>query len=352
MWNKFIKSFAKKLKRRKRKLILNLLFEEGGKHLQLIKMSTFGFNKRITDVLEKLKGVRLAQGEVHRSKAYESAIQALKMFPKEIVSSSEVKSIPGIGKKMLENIDEILKTGTVPELAGIQMVLSGNPVLAREVETKEQVLKLFKSLDRVGEKTAEKWYQKGYRKLSDIPEAETTFAQRIAINLHADLIQKVPRDEIDEFKRKLEETTKPLGIQFEIAGSYRRGKLESGDIDVLLLAKEGIDVMSEVLRNPIFTNTLAHGPKKFMGVGKIRKVHRRIDLELVQPHEWAFAMTYFTGPASFNVKMRDHASKNNLRLNEKGLYNLAGDSYPAATEQDLFKMLGLQYLSPSERDKF
>ena len=143
-----------------------------------------------------------------------------------------------------------------------------------------------------------------------------------------------------------------MDIQFQICGSYRRGKSDSGDIDILVIAKPNINVISEILRCPIFTHTLAYGDKKFLGICKIDQLHRRIDIELVQPHEYPYAVTYFTGPAQFNKMMRQRAIDLGVRLNEKTLTNAHDQYYVARDEAHVFELLGIKYLTPEERDRF
>jgi DNA polymerase/3'-5' exonuclease PolX len=329
-------------------------------------------NADIVDMLERMMRLRVEQGEAGKVHGYVRAIRALQAWPQRITSASEALNVPGIGPSMSARIGEFLTTGRVAELAS--------------VEDKERVIKLFLSVDRVGEVRAEEWYRAGYRRLEDIPQSAATAAQWIGIQLHGDLIQKIPRAEIDLFKILFAQFLWPKGIRFEICGSYRRGRLSSGDIDVLVIDEPGRSIMSEVLQWPYFTHSLASGPKKFMGVLRLPVVvqtepssrtaqpgpevpsgqspgvglqatgqmglYRRIDVELVQPNEYPYAVTYFTGTASFNVKMRDHCRLLGLRLNEKSLLNSQGQPIIVQSEQNLFEVLGLQYLTPEERDKY
>lgn len=326
-------------------------------------------NQQICQIFQQLYILRTQQGEVYRAKAYEKVIPILQNYHKEIESGAEARLIPGIGEKLAAKIDEILRTGTVVEL--------GNPVVQTEKEKeKEEVLKLFQSIERVGEKTALKWYNTGYRKLSDIPASECNAGQWLGIQLHHELIQRIPREEVKQFEQIFHYYLDPLKIQFVICGSYRRGKADSGDIDILVIAQPNINVLAEVLRVPVFTHTLAYGDKKYLGICRIGQLHRRIDIELVQPDEYPFAVVYFTGPAKFNVLMRQQAINLGGRLNEKSLsktfqrtdINTYIDqlgkthtventvphtlNYYAKTEEDVFSLLGIQYLTPEERERY
>jgi len=303
-------------------------------------------NDRIIEVFQALHDLRIVQNQPWRAKAYLKAIDAIKNYPRQIQSGLEAQTIPGIGSSLATKIDEILMTGTVAELSVAQSAIT------EEDREREDVLNLFQTVERVGPVTAKRWYDAGYRTIDDVPIEATNEGQWIGLKLHHELIQRIPRAEIQQAEQMLHKCLDPLGIQFEIAGSYRRGKPDSGDIDILIIDKPGMDVLNIVVQCPIFRYRLAKGQKKFLGVGLIDQVHRRIDVELVQPEEYPFAIVYFTGSQSFNVKMREYAAQNGLRLNEKGLFGQQGESYPAQSEEDLFRILGLLYLSPEERDKY
>lgn len=383
-------------------------------------------NQRICEIFEKLRSIRLQQGKEWRGKAYEKIIPILRGYHKEIESGAEAKSIPGIGDRMAAKIDEILLTGTVAELKseiitkpqsekdevlrifesiegvgpktaskwyeqgyrkisdipatacnskqwmGIQ---SGKLISKKKTNEpvdpeKNRVIKLFNSIEGVGDKTAQKWYNLGYRNISDIPASTCNDRQLIGIQLHHELSQRIPRVEIEKFEQILHELLDPQNIQFQICGSYRRGKADSGDIDILVIAKPDVDVVAEILKCPVFIPSLklAYGDKKYAGICKIDQLHRRVDIELVQPHEYPYAVVYFSGPAKFNVKMRDHASKLGVRLNEKSLTVKVKQSqitpdgiihesyvesfYPARDEKHVFELLGIQYLTPEERELY
>lgn len=305
-------------------------------------MSSHKSNNLIISIFEQLRDIRISQNKEWEAKAYEKAISAIRTHHHEITSGKMAKQLPNIGDRMAGRIDEILTTGALAEL-GPQ---------SESYDEKSQVLKLFESIHRVGPKTAQKWYQLGYRKIEDIPLTDCTDAQKIGIQLHADLNQRIPRAEVDEINKVITDFLASKGIKFQICGSYRRGRPDCGDVDILVISQPDRDVLAEVLECPIFTHTLAKGSKKYLGIGKIKELHRRIDVEVVQPEEYPYAVVYFTGPGSFNVKMRDHTSQMGYRLNEKSLTDYQGNSYSAKSEEHVFELLGLKYLTPKERDAY
>lgn len=303
-------------------------------------------NQRIIEVFKQLHDLRISQNQPWRAKAYLKAIDTLRSYPQEIRSGKEAKQLPGIGASLADKIQEIINTGTVTELS-----VAVTPHTTEEVERK-RILKLFQNVERVGPVTAKRWYDAGYRNIEDVPREAATEGQWIGLKLYSDLIQRIPRAEIEQTEKVLHDCLDPQGIQFEIAGSYRRGRPDSGDIDILVIDRPGMDVLNTVVQCPIFRYRLAQGPKKFLGVGVIDKLHRRIDVELVKPEQYPFAIVYFTGSGGFNVKIREYAARHGLRLNEKGLFGPQGEFYPAQSEADVFRILGLQYLTPQQRDQY
>ena len=294
-------------------------------------------NANIINMLERMLWLRTRQGETGKIHGYTRAIRSIKEYPQQITSAQQASHIPGVGPSIAQRIGEFLTTGHVSELA--------------PDDEKDRIVKLFMSVGWIGIEKAENLYNAGYRRLEDIPESVLTRAQWISLQLRNDLSQKIPREEIDLFQRSLTEFLSPMGITFQICGSYRRGRPVSSDIDILVIDKPGVHVMNEILKWPLIAYVIASGEKKSALIGRIA-IHRRIDIQLVQPHEYPFAVTYFTGPDSFNIKMRTYCASFGLRLNEKELIDAQGISRVVQSEQHLFEVLGLAWLTPEQRDAY
>jgi DNA polymerase/3'-5' exonuclease PolX len=342
-------------------------------------------NILIGKVLRELYDLRVSQGKQWNARSYLKAAEVIEHSPNEITSGKEARKLSGIGPKIATCVDTILATKTVPELAELTPKVGEVQLPTFPSSFTDQVappswgekmlaIKLFSTIDRVGPVTAEKWYQAGYRSIQDLIEAgkeklSCTEGQWLGISLYSELSQRIPRDEITAISSKLRSyldqvaaTTQTEPLHFEIAGSYRRGRLDSGDIDILVLNRlEGTLAMEQILACSIFTHTLAKGKKKYLGIGRLNEnsLHRRIDVEVVIPEQYPFAICYFTGSASFNVQLRSRAESHGYRLNEKGLYdaktlepviNQQGEPLSITTEQELLSFLHLPWFEPNERE--
>lgn len=103
--------------------------------------------------------------------------------------------------------------------------------------------------------------------------------------------------------------------------------------------------------------------QKYLGVCRLpgpRRRHRRLDIIVVPYGEFACALLYFTGSAHFNRSMRALAKTKGMSLSEhalstvirnpRGLKVGPGQVLPTPTEKDVFRLLGLPYREPAERD--
>ncbi|WP_372370767.1 DNA polymerase/3'-5' exonuclease PolX [Candidatus Uabimicrobium sp. HlEnr_7] len=135
--------------------------------------------------------------------------------------------------------------------------------------------------------------------------------------------------------------------KLEIAGSLRRRKEITKDIDMLVVASDSETVMQHFVSYPQVEKIIGHGQKK--SSIQLRK-GLQVDLRVVEEHQFAFALMYFTGSKEHNTQMRSIAKKRGLKLNEYGLFNDKEESSTCSSEEDVFLSLGLQYVIPELRE--
>ncbi|KAG8435380.1 hypothetical protein GDO86_013365 [Hymenochirus boettgeri] len=322
------------------------------------------YNQFITDKLEVLAKAYSVQGDHWRSLGYSKAINALKSYHKPITSSEEASNIPGIGKKMVEKIEEILMSGHLRKLDHISDSVA--------------VLEIFSNIWGAGVKTAQSWYQQGFRTLDDIhTKANLTTQQSIGLKYYDDFLDRMPREEAKRIEETVRDVAQSLvpGLIAMACGSYRRGKPTCGDVDVLVTHPDGkshkgifsklIDSlkMQGFLTDDLVSHEENGNQKKYMGVCQLQgecQRHRRLDIIVVPYAEFACSLMYFTGSAHFNRSMRALAKTKGMSLSEHSLNKSvvrngsikvsAGIPLTTPTEKDIFEILGLPYRQPNERD--
>jgi len=186
-------------------------------------------NERFINELLKIRTARTLVGDKIGVRAYSSAIATLAAYPYPLSSTLEVARLPGCGLKIAQLYKEFRETGELQEAKEDE----SDPRLA--------VLKQFYDIWGVGETTAREFYNRGWRDLDDIVEYgwdSLSRVQQIGVKYYDEFLLKIPRDEVksisDIILRYANKITKGGGFQMVIVGGYRRGKLESGDVDVVL----------------------------------------------------------------------------------------------------------------------
>jgi uncharacterized cupredoxin-like copper-binding protein len=175
---------------------------------------------------------------------------------------------------------------------------------------------------------------------------------------------RIPRSEIDEYKDVLDQlfqTATPPGSSYEIVGSYRRGALSSGDIDIIITNQANnpaayTQFLDTLIKEKVVIEVLTRGKTKSLTIAQLPgKIPRRVDFLYTPPQTYAFAILYFTGSKGFNTVQRQRALTLGYTLNEHGLnYMVNGKKgEPVAAsfpdEKAIFTFLGMQYKEPVER---
>jgi DNA polymerase/3'-5' exonuclease PolX len=195
-----------------------------------------------------------------------------------------------------------------------------------------------------------------------------TPAQTLGLIYREDLLQRIPRQEITEIEKILKDFFNKNAPEFRlvITGSYRRGLLSSGDIDVLITYTPNISykdakvkfeqAIDKLVELGYIVGVLAKGQTKLLSIVQLPgySTARRMDILLTMPEEIACALLYFTGSKEFNEQFRKASLMKGYTLNEHRLKKV-NDSLPIPDvpifydEKDVFDFLGIKYQSPEER---
>lgn len=157
---------------------------------------------------------------------------------------------------------------------------------------------------------------------------------------------RFPRAKADKIVATVEAHIKPYVEKMMACGSYRRGAQMIGDIDFVVILKDGY-TLPQILPPNQGINWVGEQKAQVIIDGE------KVDFRVTTPEAWGATILYFTGPADFNIKYRWMAKKRGLKLSEYGLFKRDTDEYLAgATEQDIYDALGRPYRDPKDRKGF
>ncbi|KAF5366779.1 hypothetical protein D9758_006472 [Tetrapyrgos nigripes] len=335
-------------------------------------------NQDVVDKLEELMElhkVKPSADDKWRVYSYTRSISSLRNHPKRIRSLEDALALPGIGKKTAEKIMEIIRTGDLRRIKW-------------ENTDDVTVLKLFRGVYGVGSKTGMQWYNAGVRTLDDLRAGKYGIklspAQQIGLRYYNEINSRMPRSEA----RRIFDLIKTIalsidpGLVLRHVGSYRRGKADCGDIDIIITrddtdGKTHHGVLRRLLRKlhaaGILTEDLAlpedakldttyRGLCHLPGVPGARR--RRIDFLSTTWKSRGAALIYYTGDdiVGHGVLIIVKAHKMGYSLDQHGLWDgvirnpskprekfQKGNIIASETEEEIFKVLGVPWQEPRER---
>jgi len=290
-----------------------------------------------------------------RVKSYKDAIEKIKCVTTKINSEKDIPLAKT--SKIFAKVKEFIEKGQITQSQKI-------------LQDSEGLIDIYRDLQKIAEIGPSKAKllveQYGIRTIEQLSDNIDLLndKQKIGFKYWKTDQLRIPREEILKHKKLYDATIKLIpnsdNLSFTITGSFRRGAINSGDIDILVTHNDNNREIFKIFVNSLIEqgyliDELAYGDKKYMGYGKLfskDNIPRRIDIIYCPPNEYPFAILYFTGSGPFNVKMREYASKKGFRLNEKGLIELKTQKnveHIFKTEKDIFTYLGLKYVEPNER---
>jgi len=303
--------------------------------------------REIADLLE------IKDDNPFKIRAYRNGADIASNHPHELALLDEagLREIPGIGKDLAARIREIADTGDAQ--------------FHRELiaEFPPTILDLL-NLQGVGPKTVAMLYRElGIRTIDDL-EAAAKDGRIRSLRGMGPKKEALILKALEERKRfagrhllpdahdaaaalvsYLRERAPDAAI--EPVGSLRRGCDTCGDLD-LLASGAPPSLMETFIEYPHVERVLGHGDTKssILVAGGFQA-----DLRLVDAASRGAAMQYFTGSKAHNIALRDRAIGLGLKLNEYGVYTIAGDSKIAGDrEEDVYAALGLEWIPPELRE--
>ena len=311
-------------------------------------------NEKFIELMTVLAYVMRTRKDFMRMKAYDNARDTITNFVGDITKPEQLNGQKGIGSAIYSKLIDYEKTGTLRILEE-----------EKELIAKKKAMDVFKDIYGVGEKKAEELVEKGITTLSELENRKSEFLndkQIIGLKYYNDILQRIPRCEIEEYKTVFENTfpTTDTNAKFEIVGSYRRGLPNSGDIDVIITSNDPNVFkifVDKLIEKGVILEVLSRGNSKCLVVAKLpgTEYARRVDFLYTTQEEFPFSILYFTGSKGFNTTMREYALSMKYTLNEHGMSVMEGKKkgglveHKFTDEKSIFDFLGLEYKKPEER---
>jgi DNA polymerase/3'-5' exonuclease PolX len=301
-----------------------------------------------------------------RIRSLKTGLRTIKNFQIEIKDVNQIRGIAGIGKGIQDRVEEILKTKKLKELD--ELCKNIDCLNLNKKDIKDDLLNIVGVGENLVKKLINEYNVKEVKDFFELVKNNKLKVSKtieLGIKYYKKLKINIPRQEITKTIDLLEKHIYSMdsNLIIQICGSYRRQKLTSNDIDVLVTTpsiltenlKEEEKIIQQIVNKlhqvKFLIDDITHdSTNKYMGFCKYEKLPvRRIDIRFIPFLSWYPALLYFTGSKELNLMMRNKAKKLGYKLNEYGLFKGSKNMY-VESEEEIFNLLGMQYLEPQERN--
>jgi DNA polymerase (family X) len=320
-------------------------------------------NKAIAGILYETADLMEIDGQdSFRIRSYRNAAEAIEAQPQQIADligePKKVLAIPGIGKGMLQNLQQMFKEGKLS--AHTELLKKYRPSMLDLLKIQglgPKTIALIWSAYQVSDiEGLEKLAREG--KIQELPRMGAKQEQKL-LKAIEDYRRIAGRFLLDAAEREAQKIIDHLqdypGVETVTpAGSLRRGRETVGDLDILVTGKACCDdatrerLIEHVIKLPGLMEIIARGENK---VSFRLRGGMQVDVRLLPPESFGAAMQYFTGSKAHNVALRQRALKMGYTLSEYSLAKLDTEEPVAGkTEEEIYAKLKLDYIPPELRE--
>lgn len=312
-------------------------------------------NLDLAHIFSEMADILEIQGDnPFKIRAYRRAALNLEGLSKgvETLAPEELRDIPGIGEELAAKIEEYCTTGAV---YAHEKLKAGIP---------PGLLELL-AIPGLGPKTAKLLFEKGgvtdidgleqaavAGKLIGLPGVREKTVENILKGIATvrrgrerrplGLVLPMALEIVDDLKKRAKV------VRIELAGSIRRRRETVKDIDIVVTAQKPEQVMEAFIGLPAVTDVVMRGPTR--SSVSIRD-GINVDLRVVPRESFGAALAYLTGSKGHNIRLRDMAVRQGLKVNEYGIFREKDDKrLGGEDEEDVYRLLDLPFIPPELRE--
>lgn len=286
--------------------------------------------------------------------AYRKAAQSLEIDERSLDEIKDVTELKGIGKGVGEVISEYRETGTSSTLKELQRLVPEGliPLMKIQGLGSKKIAKLYKELNITDKEHLQEACEAG--KVSELSGFAKKTEQNILEAVKAlgakkdhypiDLMRHLNKD-IMTYLEQLEEVE-----HYSEAGSFRRYKEVSKDLDYIISTRHPLHVQQHLLNIPNKVKEVAVGETKVSLELEYDDETIGVDFRLVEPEAFYHTLQHFTGSKDHNIRIRQLAKAQNEKVSEYGIEQQDGTLLQFQSEAEIYQHFGRHWIAPAMRE--
>ncbi|AUJ52510.1 DNA polymerase/3'-5' exonuclease PolX [Staphylococcus hominis subsp. hominis] len=311
--------------------------------------------KDVIQLLEKIAIYMELNGEnTFKVSAYRKAAQSLEIDERSLDEIKDVTEIKGIGKGVGEVISEYRETGTSSTLKELQRLVPEGLISLMKIQGlgSKKIAKLYKELNITDKESLQEACEAG--KVSELSGFAKKTEQNILEAVKAlgakkdhypiDLMRHLNKD-IMTYLEQLEEVE-----HYSEAGSFRRYKEVSKDLDYIISTRHPLHVQQQLLNIPNKVKEVAVGETKMSLELEYDDETIGVDFRLVEPEAFYHTLQHFTGSKDHNIRIRQLAKAQNEKVSEYGIEQQDGTLLQFQSEAEIYQHFGRHWIAPAIRE--
>lgn len=311
--------------------------------------------KDIIQLLEKIAIYMELKGEnTFKVSAYRKAAQSLEIDERPLDEIPDVTELKGIGKGVGEVINEYYQTGESKTLNSLQQEVPAGliPLMKIQGLGSKKIAKLYKALNITDKATLQEACEAG--KVSELSGFAKKTEQNIleAVKALGARKEKYPIDQmrglnliIKDFLATITQIDK-----YEVAGSFRRFKEMSKDLDYIISTEQPEIVQQALLTIPNKVKDVAVGQTKVSLEIEYDDEIIGVDFRLIEPAAFYHTLQHFTGSKDHNIRIRQLAKERNEKISEYGIEQADGNLLQYQSEAEIYQHYDVNWIAPPLRE--
>src|SRR5262245_34855839 len=315
-------------------------------------------NSQIAAAFEELGDLYELDGAIiHRVVAYRNAAKAVRDSTVSVAAltrEGKVTELPGIGKTLEEKIQALMETGDIPSSVKLRakyptglIAMTHLPGLGPKRARRLYDELGIDSLDALRAAAEDQRIRKlrgfGAKAEDAIIESLDAIADgQGQVRVLLDRALNIGEAIVDALRAH------PTSDRVELAGSARRMTDSVKDLDIIATAHEPL-ALAQALADIELVETI--GRVGEAGARGMTHIGLAIDLRIVAADQFGNLLQHFTGSKEHNMALREAAVRKGLHVSEYGVKDDAtGEEHRCATEEEVYALLGLEYIPPELRE--